>query len=665
MKTRMFWNMATRTALGGASLVALLAGGSACLAQGDPPPAPLSAEGVPVAPVQSLPADLSPGLDEIVKLSQANVGDEVILAYVKKSGSGYNVTANDILYLNDIGVSQTVLNALIQSRSSAPVAAPPPPPPVEQAPPPPVVEVVPPPPADVTVDYFYDDLAPYGTWVNVVDVGLCWRPAVAVVTPEWRPYWDRGHWVYSDSGWYWASDYSWGWAPFHYGRWHHDGRFGWVWRPGSVWGPAWVTWREADGYCGWAPLPPTARFEAGVGFMFRGGHVGFDFDFGLHDDAFCFVEYGHFWERDYHRYGVPHDRVHTVFSHSTVINNITVVNNRVVNEGIRRDHIAQVTHKAVQPIKLRDVSAPNSARGGRGGGGGALAVYRPAPNVITAPKPVSPGRGMLINHGDTTRWTSPAIPPFRSPAPGPGRNTAAEPMRGPATEPLHSTAAEPIRSPATGPIRGAAAEPIRGPATSPTRGAVTEPPRGTAAGPIRGTAASPIGSTAAAPIGSTAVPPMTSAPGPGPGAIGTYHSPDVSKGHGGNVPTAPATPSKGVLPGRGPRGAQSSTDATLDLGGPGSSAPGNGSVGRGAGATPGPVGVGANARATQPNDSRFGASYGAGASTPGARNNGNTAPGYSPGAWAAPATPSYSTPQKGGQVLTSHGNSAPGQKQQK
>ena len=109
-----------------------------------------------------------------------------------------------------------------------------------------------PPPQNVTVNYFYDNLSPYGSWVEVPAYGRCWRPAVVVTNPGWRPYCDNGHWIYTDSGWYWASDYSWGWATFHYGRWCSDVRLGWFWVPDVVWGPSWVSWRYTSDHCGWA-----------------------------------------------------------------------------------------------------------------------------------------------------------------------------------------------------------------------------------------------------------------------------------------------------------------------------------------------------------------------------------------------------------------------------
>ena len=91
---------------------------------------------------QSGPATQSPQLQEIVKLTQAKMSDDVILSYIKNSGAAYNLSADDILYLNTQGVSQPVISALLQAKSSgapapapAPVATPmTPAPPVNPAP---------------------------------------------------------------------------------------------------------------------------------------------------------------------------------------------------------------------------------------------------------------------------------------------------------------------------------------------------------------------------------------------------------------------------------------------------------------------------------------------------------------------------------------------------
>ncbi|MBZ0111132.1 MAG: hypothetical protein K8J08_01595, partial [Thermoanaerobaculia bacterium] len=114
----------------------------------------------------------------------------------------------------------------------------------------------------ITINGFYEALAPYGSWVEVEVHGRVWVPSSVEV--GWRPY-THGQWVYTAVGWTWLSDWSWGWAPFHYGRWSRDVRHGWVWVPGMVWAPAWVAWRDGDGWLGWSALPPSARWTVGVG----------------------------------------------------------------------------------------------------------------------------------------------------------------------------------------------------------------------------------------------------------------------------------------------------------------------------------------------------------------------------------------------------------------
>src|SRR5215470_11025551 len=111
------------------------------------------------------------------------------------------------------------------------------------------IDEVPPNDAAPTVDVFNDALAPYGNWVSDGRYGRVWVPNEA----NYQPY-RRGSWQVTDYGWTWISDEPYGWAVTHYGRWVWNGR--WMWRPDTVWGPAWVQWRESDGYVGWAPLPP-------------------------------------------------------------------------------------------------------------------------------------------------------------------------------------------------------------------------------------------------------------------------------------------------------------------------------------------------------------------------------------------------------------------------
>src|SRR5580698_2309829 len=119
------------------------------------------------------------------------------------------------------------------------------------------------PPADsVTYQTFYNELSPYGQWVNDPTYGYVWVPGV---DQSFYPYGSSGHWIYTDYGWTWVSDYAWGWAPFHYGRWFFQSRYGWIWAPGTQWGPAWVVWRHSPGYYGWAPLAPGISLSVAIG----------------------------------------------------------------------------------------------------------------------------------------------------------------------------------------------------------------------------------------------------------------------------------------------------------------------------------------------------------------------------------------------------------------
>jgi hypothetical protein len=293
---------------------------------------------------------------------------------LKSKGAFYNLNADQIIYLNSQGVTQSEINALIggSNATSAPAApaiaavaaspavpavpasagipsAVPAPPPAVTAPVVPTAAAVPTvaTAAAPSLDTFRAELASSGTWVDVPGYGLCWRPAVASADPYWKPYCDNGHWVYSAEGWAWQSDYQWGDVVFHYGRWFQDAAGGWLWMPGYDWAPAWVCWRHTDGYCGWAPLPPAAVFRPGVGLWYN-GRVAVDVDFGLGPAAFTFVGYDHFWDHNFHPFLVPHERVAVFYGRTVIMNGYRVDHGRFVVEGIGRERVALYTHHDVR-----------------------------------------------------------------------------------------------------------------------------------------------------------------------------------------------------------------------------------------------------------------------------------------------------------------------------
>jgi hypothetical protein len=216
------------------------------------------------------------------------------------------------------------------------------------------------------VNYFYNDLSPYGQWVDLEGYGWCWQPAEVADNPQWQPYCDEGHWIYTDAGWFWQSNYPWGWAPFHYGRWLHHEQVGWVWFPDRVWGPAWVTWRMAGNECGWAPLPLHAVFDANAGFLYNGVRIGANFDFGLPADCFTFVAIGDFCAPDLGHHRLAREEVARIYDRTSVINDYRFANQAVFNRGIPVERVAAVTHADLRPIPVRDEPAGGLINGTAG-----------------------------------------------------------------------------------------------------------------------------------------------------------------------------------------------------------------------------------------------------------------------------------------------------------
>ncbi len=207
---------------------------------------------------------------------------------------------------------------------------------------------------------FYDELSPYGTWVDYQNYGYVWMPNT---DPDFSPYVTAGQWVFTDDGWTWVSDYPWGWATFHYGRWDYDEVYGWFWVPDDVWGPAWVSWRRSPGYFGWAPLRPGISISMAFGRDYR-----------ERNERWIFVRDNDFARPDIGRHYV--DRTNNV----TIINNSTVIvntrrddkRNATYVAGPDRADVQRTTHTTVNPVVIRDASQP-----GHRPGNGELQVYRP------------------------------------------------------------------------------------------------------------------------------------------------------------------------------------------------------------------------------------------------------------------------------------------------
>jgi hypothetical protein len=345
--------------------------------------------------VQPAEINLSPALSEVVRLAQSGAEESVIVAYVQKAPA-YSVSADEIIYLQDLGISDAVIKVVVEHGQAGVAATPIPTTPPAQAPSSAAPVVVTPPltpPAEVSE--FYQPLAPYGTWVIVEPYGWCWQPNVVTLNAGWSPYCDNGNWLWSDSGWYWHSYYSWGWAPFHYGRWFYHPSRRWVWMPDRVWGPSWVCWRETPGYYGWAPLPPRAHFSVGIGWTFGGRHVGPDFGFGISSAHFTFVAGQHFGDRRLSAHRLPPREVNVVYNKTTVVNNYTVGSgNRIINRGVERDRVEATTGRPFREVAVREMPRQSTRTSGSGvmpdrvaKVGGSDVVYRPDSRIQVPRKP--------------------------------------------------------------------------------------------------------------------------------------------------------------------------------------------------------------------------------------------------------------------------------------
>ncbi len=215
----------------------------------------------------------------------------------------------------------------------------------------------------VSIQVFYDQLSPYGQWVDYPDYGYVWIPEGG---SDFVPYSTAGHWVLSNYGWTWVSDFEWGWAPFHYGRWRYDNFYGWFWIPDTEWGPAWVIWRSADGYYGWAPMDP------GISIT-----VGFHREYNERNDHWMFVR-----SRDIDR---PHINLYYVnrTDHDRLIRNSTVIRNTYDDRNRNTTYITGPAREDVQKAtgrKFRPVVIQENPRPGQNLRGNQLQIYRPRVN---------------------------------------------------------------------------------------------------------------------------------------------------------------------------------------------------------------------------------------------------------------------------------------------
>ena len=241
--------------------------------------------------------------------------------------------------------------------------------------------------AQVSINFqiFYDDLSPYGYWIDTPEYGYAWVPEVS---STFIPYRTNGYWVFTNVGWTWVSNYSWGWAPFHYGRWYYDSYYDWIWIPGYEWGPGWVVWRRSEGFYGWAPIEPGISISIAYGGGYR-----------LPYNYWTCVRDRDFGRTNIYNYYVPISKNLTIINNSTVISNVQRDNSTRVryNAGPERGEVQRRTGTSISPITLRERSKPGHNLSNK-----ELQIYRPrvekrkgaerepAPSKVTRFKDVKP-----------------------------------------------------------------------------------------------------------------------------------------------------------------------------------------------------------------------------------------------------------------------------------
>jgi uncharacterized protein DUF6600 len=200
-------------------------------------------------------------------------------------------------------------------------------------------------------DVFYDQLADDGQWYYDDTYGYVFQPAVAESSSDWRPYSD-GHWDDTDRGWYWDSNERFGWATYHYGRWVLIDGEGWVWVPGNEWAPAWVSWRDSDDYCGWAPLPPDCG-SVSVGISIGGWS---DSYWGIGPSWYTFLPWHAWHSHSYVGAFAPFSQNVAIINKTRNVTNIYNNNNVINNFGPQAQQVALKTNRAVTKYNVNYIA---------------------------------------------------------------------------------------------------------------------------------------------------------------------------------------------------------------------------------------------------------------------------------------------------------------------
>lgn len=254
----------------------------------------------------------------------------------------------------------------------------------------------------LNVDYktFYDDLNPYGQWIEVnlskniggseqkiekdplsdalrslfgikdakADFGFAWslfyvwRPspnlAISVSAgdpyPVYTPY-RNGRWVYSDYGWYFRAATPYEELTHHYGRWVFVVSYGWIWVPGRVWAPAWVSWEEDDDYIAWIPSSPDVYVVSQYyGLPYR------------MEPQYFVCERRHFLEPEIYKFSGTYKNIEFEKRFHNMKNDgvVTYAGRYDLNRGPDANRLERELRKPIRPVNINTVSRKDKVKYG-------------------------------------------------------------------------------------------------------------------------------------------------------------------------------------------------------------------------------------------------------------------------------------------------------------
>jgi uncharacterized protein YcfJ len=138
------------------------------------------------------------GVADIKALAKAGVSDEVIISQIRASRMVYHFSTAEIIDMKDAGVSERVIEYMINTPNTVGSATPPPNAEVVTSAPPPPAPIV----EEVVVapgpDYVWID----GSWIWVSGRWV-WGRGYWALPPYWHAMWVRGGWVRGRRGYVW------------------------------------------------------------------------------------------------------------------------------------------------------------------------------------------------------------------------------------------------------------------------------------------------------------------------------------------------------------------------------------------------------------------------------------------------------------------------------